>query len=360
MNRKCITLAITESCNLNCTYCYQTHKSRRFMEMDVAKRIIEETCHSSGDDDEIEIDLFGGEPFLRPDFVVELCEWTWSAGFSRPLLFFATTNGTKIHGDIQNWIAKNRDYIYLGLSLDGTPDTHNRNRSSSYSDIDIPFFRRTYPTQPVKMTVSPVTVSTLCKDIRHLHDLGFEISSTFAQGVDWKLDTVRSLLIDQLRQLCDYYVWTPSVNPCSMLDMYLPAIVQAAPQEKWCGAGTKMTAYDIDGNAYPCQCFLPSTMPTGREWRSIDFNDARNFNAVGCAQCTIEPVCPSCYGMNLVSWDSLNQRDPNLCEFNKIVAFANSYLKGMLIEKHLLTTTDPLELSDLVAAIKRIQDEVVI
>lgn len=38
---------------------------------------------------------------------------------------------------------ENKERFIVGLSLDGTREMHNRNRSNSYDKIDIPFLLRT-------------------------------------------------------------------------------------------------------------------------------------------------------------------------------------------------------------------------
>ena len=49
--------------------------------------------------------------------------------------------------------------------------------------------------------------------------------------------------------------------------------------------------------------------------------------------------------------------DSGLCSFTKLVARANSYLKGNLIRRGVLTIKDHREERDLITAIKRIQTQ---
>ena len=42
---------------------------------------------------EVEIDFFGGEPFLEFPTIKEVCEWVWSNNWRNKYVFFATTNG---------------------------------------------------------------------------------------------------------------------------------------------------------------------------------------------------------------------------------------------------------------------------
>jgi len=62
---------------------------------------------------------------------------------------------------MKNWFTANNDLFVLGLSLDGTRNTHNHNRSNSFDDIDIDFFLKTYPNQGVKMTLSEYSLPQL-------------------------------------------------------------------------------------------------------------------------------------------------------------------------------------------------------
>ena len=118
--RKILILQITEACNLKCAYCYQHCKTDSFMQLGMAKQSIQKHIANSDEFDEIEIEFFGGEPFLQFDFIREICEWTWAQRFKKPIIFFCSTNGTLIHGEIQTWLKKHSHKIWVGLSLDGT------------------------------------------------------------------------------------------------------------------------------------------------------------------------------------------------------------------------------------------------
>lgn len=332
-NRKVVTLVVTEYCNLKCTYCYQYSKSKKFIPIEIAKEKLKFHFNNSDGFDEIEIDLFGGEPFMRPDFIIELVEWTKKSNFKKPFIFFASTNGTKIHGHLQEWIIKNKDYIWLGLSIDGKPKTHNLNRSNSYFNIDIDFFINTYPLQPARMTINEVTLSHLYDNITYLHGLGFNVDAAFAQGVKWINNNNKVRLISELKKLCNYYINFSELKICSILDIYFPAILLEnnyllKENIKSCGSGTNMVAVDINGNDFPCQIFLPSSMPQSCNWQNIDFSNVEFFISNDCTNCLIKNICSTCYGINLRDRANVTKRDLELCEFNRILALASSYIYG--------------------------------
>ena len=107
-----ITITTNVSCNLNCIYCYENKNSNHSFNVDNAKiRLSNLLSQRSGGG--TTISFHGGEPFLVYDKIKELCEWLWDQHFPEPYRCFATTNGTLIHGDLQNWLYNNRKRFIL-------------------------------------------------------------------------------------------------------------------------------------------------------------------------------------------------------------------------------------------------------
>lgn len=177
---KTVTLTLTQACNLSCTYCYEHHKSNRRMSVETAKSIVDYELKNFADFEGIEFDLFGGEPFLAFDLVREITDYICSKKGDIPCTVFATTNGTLVHGEVQDWLREHVGCFICGLSLDGTRDMHNVNRSNSYDDIDLDFFLEMYPEQDVKMTVSRETLPHLAEGVIELHQKGFAVSCNLA------------------------------------------------------------------------------------------------------------------------------------------------------------------------------------
>ena len=75
-NRKTryITLTITEGCNLNCSYCYENHKSKKMMSFETARAIIDREFNNCKYN-EISLDFFGGEPFLYFDIIKQVDDY---------------------------------------------------------------------------------------------------------------------------------------------------------------------------------------------------------------------------------------------------------------------------------------------
>ena len=166
MKKVSIVLCLTHRCNLNCVYCYERHDSAHEMNFDVAKTIIDRVSHQYDTNNaHIEFLLFGGEPLLRFSLIQSIVQYLRSSAELPHYNVFAPTNGTVLTEDMKTWLRENKDCFVLGLSLDGAKSTQDRNRSNSFDKIDLNFFKTTWPTQNVKMTVSRESICNYANDV---------------------------------------------------------------------------------------------------------------------------------------------------------------------------------------------------
>lgn len=362
LKERTVSLTLTQSCNLACTYCYENHKSTARLDFSVAKQIIDTELKRKGNYDTIIFDLFGGEPFLEFDLIKKITEYICENKGDVPCTIFATTNGTLIHGEVQTWLKEHIGCFVCGLSLDGTREMHNQNRSNSYANIDLKFFATQYPEQDVKMTVSQETLPYLADGVIDLHNKGFLVSCNLAYGIDWSDDNHMSILQRELHKLIDFYLKNPDIEPCSMLSMNFSNVgVYQEHAVRYCGAGKHMRAYDVDGQAYPCQFFMPLSI--GKEKaesvRSLEFPDdilPDESLDEKCRHCVVRSVCPNCFGSNYASTGSIYKRDDNLCRLTKIIMKARSFFRAKQWELNQLHET-PEDLQALLRAIVKIQEE---
>ncbi|MDR1984895.1 MAG: 4Fe-4S cluster-binding domain-containing protein [Prevotellaceae bacterium] len=323
MDNKIRNIYITTnvSCNLNCIYCYENKTSKETFDVEKTKIKLKELLSTKTEGNTI-VNLHGGEPFLMFVKIKELCEWLWQQEFPEKIIVFATTNGTLVHNKIQKWLTKNKHRFIAGLSLDGTRDMHNINRSNSFDSIDIDFFAKTWPHQGVKMTISPFTIDRLADGIKFLHSKGIHnILVNLAYMVDWS--DVKFLKIYQLelQKLSAFYKEHPELTKDSIFDLHFPVLLdKESKKRKRCGAGTEMKAYDIDGREYPCHLFFESVC--GKEKsenaKNIKFDDPNEYISRECFDCIFLPTCPTCYGANYIERDYIGNRDMSLCKLEKI------------------------------------------
>lgn len=112
--KKCLSVLLTEACNLRCKYCYcGEERGNRKINIKFVKKAIEDFKDSGN---ELFIRYFGdGEPVLEFEMIKEITE------FSRKLdsnaYFELQTNGT-FSEEKAKWIAENIDIVWI--SYDGT------------------------------------------------------------------------------------------------------------------------------------------------------------------------------------------------------------------------------------------------
>ncbi len=328
-----LIFVLTHRCNLCCAYCFESNRNDKNADEEFIKKTIGEYLNNLSIG-ECEITFFGGEPLLCADIIKNVCEWTWSQKWQNDYVFFANTNGTMLTEKMKEWFKLNKSKIWLGLSLDGTEYTQDRNRSNSFKKIDIPFFLETWPDQSVKMTIDPRQSLSFSDDIIFLHSLGFQINGTdFAEGFPVYWDDVKKDVVRELDKLLAYYLVT-DIAPAPIMDMFVEdcAADNKIEQKKWCGAGTKMIAYDTDGRAYPCTYFSPLTFSDEKinKIKTIDFFNLKLSNDGECDSCYIRPLCLTCYGANYAINGSPCIRDKSKCTFTKIRAL---YSSKLLVER---------------------------
>jgi len=216
--RKTVMLTITEACNLNCVYCYEHNKTSKGMSKDLVFNIIENALQNS--DTAVELSFHGGEPFLKFDLMREAAEYFWKKyDPENRYVFFASTNGTLLTEDIKKWLSEHKEHFWCGLSFDGTKAMQDKNRSNSADDIDLDFFVKTWPEQPVKMTISHATLQDIAEGTIFLHKKGFKVNNNLAYGLDWNDDTCIKTLSEQLEKLSDFYLENPDITPASILSL---------------------------------------------------------------------------------------------------------------------------------------------
>ena len=319
-----IYITTNVSCNLNCIYCYEDKASNETFDVDMAKERLSELLSIKTEKQTI-INLHGGEPFMVFPKIKELCEWLWLQEFPEKYIVFATSNGTLIHGEIREWLTQHKDKFIVGLSLDGTREMQNTNRSNSFDLIDIDFFVKTWSKQGVKMTISPQTINQLAEGIIFLHSKEIkDIRANLAYMVDWSSPKFAEIYQRELQKLAKFYKENPDLPKSSIFSVNFASLTDnESPKRKWCGAGTEMTAHDIDGRAYPCHLFFESVC--GKEKsenaKNIDFADPNEFISKECSDCPILDICPTCYGANYIERGNIGSRDMSICKLNKIRVF---------------------------------------
>ena len=355
-----IMLIITHSCNLNCIYCYEKKRDYATTDKEKLKVIIAEYLNSDKYD-EIIIEFFGGEPWLKKKLIIEICEWTWSKEWKNKYRFFTSTNGTLIHNELQDWLHKHNKQFSCGLSLDGKPFTHNYNRNNSYEKIDIDFFLTNWPNQPVKMTIDPSSLASLADNVIYIHRLGFTLAGTnFAEGLDWSKNEYIRILSHELNKLVKFYLNNPEIPVAPILNIPIEMCEYERMRipNKYCAVRSLM-AFDVDGQAYPCNFITPMTF-THEQLNKLsmsDFYDDNNLIDDYCYHnCYFYSICPNCYGANFLVNGKISERDKTKCNLIKIQSYYASALHAQKIIQNKKSDWDKSVISSRIKAINKIKE----
>ena len=311
-------LMITHACNLNCKYCYEKFKSDEKMSLDLAKKCINNEIAFVQDARnsyvDLSIEFMGGEPFLNFNLIKDVVVWLESQNLPFEWLSSSSTNGTLFSEDCRKWMIQHRQSFVPCLSFDGTTTMQSTNRGTKNVNNEIPFLVKNWPNQEIHMTLSKQTVGNLAEGVMQLERLGARTSVAIAQGEAWDYNDAL-LFLQQIRTLGQFYLDNPGKVPTTFLCRPLYEIGSTKlRQTKFCGAGTNMITYDIDGEAYPCHMFTP--LVCGKE-ASLKFRSGTfpcsQFSDERCDSCTIRHWCTTCCGFNNNIRGDISLRDNRFC-----------------------------------------------
>jgi uncharacterized protein len=331
-----VQIIITEQCNLRCSYCFEIDKGSQHMPIELAKIILEKELSREDGPNECQVDLMGGEPFLLFDEIKELIEYSIlnANKWHKKFFFVIGTNLTLLNSEIEQWLVKNRRWVILATSLDGTREAHNHYRCDSYDVVinNLPFYKRVYPDQGVKMTIGPDTISSIYNGLRNIDSFGFNfVASNVVYEPIWgDLDNKKACLREfsnQLELLVEHY--SRNVNLTIPNFLLLPIRNIICPREedlRWCGSGLHMRAYDTDGRELPCHRFSRfSTTKIYEGTKSIGPHVSTE-----CDQCMYVAACPTCRGYNWEVYGNPDSRTNYHCEFIKLQMLATAKLQYLL------------------------------
>lgn len=337
---KQIHIITTTRCNLNCSYCYENRKSGVDMDVDKVFEALKAEFLSTPVQIPILLSMHGGEPLLAHEKIKVLADKIWSHFSDRKVIINIITNGTILNDDIKSWIINNKDNLSIAISLDGLPMIHDRNRCNSYSKIDIGFFRSLGRHVYAKMTVAPDSIPSLTDGFIHLYNIGIMPHVSMAAECEYSDEQIRALLIE-LSKLVTFYQTHNNIPVTELLDIpfeRMSAIASQNPSAHRCGIGCYRTAFDINGNRYPCQTFISDFQ---KEYNKevydsithiINTEDWRTISPK-CQGCVIANICSPCYGLNYCNRANMGALDTNLCRINKIRVIAAAKLWAELITK---------------------------
>ena len=176
-------LIITHACNLNCSYCYESHKSNKRMVPALAKEIILseiELVKESDTYQKLEVHFIGGEPFMNFSLIKTIVEWLEDLKPSIPIICSCSSNGTLVDESNAEWLRQHNKMFHVILSYDGDFEMQQKNRHTTEHEIDVQFFIDTWPEYSCHMTLSKETIPKLCDGVLAIQRAGGALDAALA------------------------------------------------------------------------------------------------------------------------------------------------------------------------------------
>jgi uncharacterized protein len=244
---------ISEGCNMRCDYCFEPYKRPAKMNVDTGCATIDFLMKESGDNKELSILLFGGEPLIGFDVIKEIVLYAEKQSdiYDKKITFMMTTNGTLFTEESVLFCKEHK--IRCMISIDGREETHDRHRKmldgrGSFKIIEknLPLIRKYLPDFSVRMTPLPDTVGSLYDDVRYLvEEVGTrDITLGGATGVRW-MEEDYAIYEDEMKKIISF--WKESDRSFRI------SFLEQAGTTKWgCQAGRYSICITSEGNIIPC------------------------------------------------------------------------------------------------------------
>ena len=312
-------------------------------------------------------DFIGGEPFLEIELIDKICDYIKLELFRRnhhwfnSYRFSFSTNGINYDSEkVQSFIAKNKEHLSIGITIDGTQRKHDLNRvwkgseeRGSYKDVvkNIPSWLAQFPGGATKVTISSADIPYIKESVLHLYSLGIhEVNINVVFEDVWN-DGDDKLFENQLIDLADAIIEGEYYKEyaCSFFSESIGKPLDAEiDNQNWCGAGM-MLSIDAAGNFYPCTRFAAYSLREkkpiiiGNIHDGIDNNKLRPFLTLDrttqspqkCMDCEVASGCAWCQGENYdaADTDTIYQRSTAICKMHKARVRANNYYWNKLFRK---------------------------
>lgn len=334
-----VTFQPTNSCNLNCSYCYQNNKGNSKLKLSDAKYFLDklfqnDKAYFNGflHDDYLNVilDFIGGEATLCIDIIdkivdyfIENCvkynKFHWLANCE---IWLQTNGTTYFNPKVLEFIEKHHDRLELPITLDGSKACHDACRKyydgrGSYDDVvrAMKHYISTYHVYPnTKITISPQNIGCLFEAAKAMMDLGFKRVRLGCVCEDvWEPE--HDEIFRQQLQMYYKYVEDNDIDfvmvPYANMDIYKPGLTCGT-----CGCYGNMICLDCTGKLYLCQRFTEicdfadkpklsiGTVQDGITNDGLKVIDEikkariKTEQTPGCRDCEIGNSCESCPAFN--------------------------------------------------------------
>jgi len=357
-----VYINVTEKCNLNCPYCYNSGPNIGLNELSTEEwiqtlRQIDEMCVST-------VIFTGGEPLLRKD----LFDIIKSVEFKNIKIIGLITNGTCITNDNIDNICDSFDIIQI--ALDGVnKDTHELSRGKgSYSKVinSISLLKNAIESKKIKQVLLSMTVFKENKHeirdmVRFAYSNKFDLSFFNVLRIGSAANPVKLNWLDNdeymqvISEAYDEYIkiTTEDLYRGKNINFYIRpsnikygSIFLKRPIRN-CGLGIKELSIGSDGTVYPCRGLKLPELSIGNirdtdiislyKLSSERFKNINVNSITDCSKCDVKYFCGGgCRIFGYMNGDAYGM-DPN-CRLYKSSIYSSMICKNKPL-KDIVDTT---------------------
>lgn len=310
-NISALTLMMVQECNLKCTYCYAgdgEYNEKGKMSFQTAKNAVDFLMRESGENEEVTLIFFGGEPLLNFKTIEEVVIYANEQAklYDKAIKYSMTCNGTLLTKKITDFIVKHN--IAVQVSVDGNKEAHDYNRfygnkSGSYENIiNKTESLRNQKRLGVRSTITP-TNTDYVNIYKHLFSLNFR--SVYASPAITMFTHEEFIgLIRKFKDLTAYFLELIEVKEyrkaqkISNVMKHLQRIHVGYESTYSCGAEVNFFAVDINGDLYPCHRFV-----NNKEYKQgnvyFELNEKKKKEFLIEAHTLNRDNCKNCWARNL-------------------------------------------------------------
>lgn len=379
---KDITIQVTDSCNMACTYCYQHNKGAHSMSFEMGKSFIDmlldaddktnsyiDSKHTIG----AIINFIGGEPWLEIDLISKLSDYFIGELFRRKhpwaikFMFSVCSNGL-LHFDpkVQEYIKRHKKHLGYNISIDGNKELHDSCRIDLYgngtyeraiSAVDN-YTNEMGGSIGSKMTIAPGNVKNVKDAVISMIDRGYRyinLNCVYEEG--WT-DEHANELYWQLHYLTDW-LFENNLQDEVTLSIFSKECghsISEIDNHNWCGGTGLMLAVDWKGDIYPCLRYMESSVGGNQppyiigniydgirrvkehcdRVSCLECITRRSQSTDECYNCPIAQGCGWCSAYNYELFGTPDKRATFICCMHKARVLANVYYWNKMGEEYSL------------------------
>lgn len=281
-----MSIALSEQCNLNCTYCNVDKLSKKKINpklfLETYKRKREELPQET-----FQVDFFGGEPLLQWDLVQEITQEISGDGSK----LFMPTNGLLLTPDKVEFL--NKHNFRVSLSFDGLWQDINRpqhNKSGTLRQyIEKKDLFRQIKNLECHTMIYKGNYNLLENHLFIKELLGINTSLTLVRDINiWDEESV-ALFNAGFTEFVNWYIQNADKEemPGMILHYFRHVILYSAKRMSldFCGAGTTYFSFS-ENNLIPCNRFKEeeylNQIPQFRQMKECESCSVKNYCTKGC------------------------------------------------------------------------------